>query len=114
MFLLSYLENPCRAQMLSHVQLFVTPWTVAHQASLSRGFSQQEYWSGVPFPPPGHLPDPGIEPTSLTSPELAGRFFSTISASKSCVFAVLSILEDSPLVFYPLRLEILEPWLHSL
>ena len=74
MFLLSYLENPFRAQMLSHVQLFVTPWTVAHQASLSRGFSQQEYWSGVPFPSPGDLPDPRTEPTS---PALAGRFFTT-------------------------------------
>ena len=45
----------------SHVQLFVTPWTVAHQAPLSMGFSRQEYWSGLPFPPPGDLPHPGIE-----------------------------------------------------
>ena len=49
----------------SRVQLFVTPWTVAHQAPLSMGFSRQEYWSGVPFPSPGDLPDPGIEPVSL-------------------------------------------------
>ena len=51
--------------MLSHfscVWLFVTLWTVAHQASLSMGFSKQEYWSGLPCPPPGDLPDPGIEP----------------------------------------------------
>ena len=41
---------------------FVTPWTVAHQAPLSAGFSVQEYWSGLPFPPPGGLPGPGIEP----------------------------------------------------
>ena len=46
------------------VQLFVTPWTVAHQASLSMKFSRQEYWSGLPFPSPGDLPDPGIEPRS--------------------------------------------------
>ena len=47
--------------MLSHVQLFVTPWTVAHQAPLPIGFIRQEYWSGLPFPSPGHLPDPGIK-----------------------------------------------------
>ena len=46
------------------VQLFVTPWTVACQAPLSKGFFRQEYWSGLPFPSPGDLPDPGIEPTS--------------------------------------------------
>ena len=48
----------------SHVWLFVTPWTVAHQGPLSVGFSRQEYWSGLPFPSPGDLPDPGIEPES--------------------------------------------------
>ena len=47
---------------LSHVQLFVTPWTVAYQAPPSMGLSKQEYWSGLPFPSPGDLPDPGIEP----------------------------------------------------
>ena len=46
---------------LSRVQLFATPWTVAHQAPPSMGFSRQEYWSGLPFPSPGELPDPGIE-----------------------------------------------------
>ena len=49
---------------LSHVRLFATPWAVAHQASPSMGFSRQEYWSGLPFPSPGDLPDPGIEPGS--------------------------------------------------
>ena len=63
--------------MLSSVQLFATPWTVAHQAPLSLGFSRQEYWSGLPFPPPGDLPDPGIEPQYLTSLTLAGKFFTT-------------------------------------
>ena len=52
--------------MLSHVQLFATPWTVAHQAPLSMAFSRQEYWSGLPFPSPGDLPDPGIKLASLT------------------------------------------------
>ena len=51
-------------KLLSHVQLFVTPWTVAYQAPLSMGFSKQEYWSGLPFPSPEDLPDPGIEPRS--------------------------------------------------
>ena len=49
---------------LSHVQLFATPWTVAYQAPPSMGFSRQEYWSGLPFPSPGDLPDPGMEPWS--------------------------------------------------
>ena len=61
-------------QLLSHVQLFSTPWTVAHQAPQSMEFPRQEYWSGLPFPSPRDLPDPGIEPSSLTSPVLAGGF----------------------------------------
>ena len=62
------------AQLLSGVRLLVTPWTVAHQAPLSVGFSRQEHWSGWPFPPPGDLLEPGIK---LTSPALAGGFFTT-------------------------------------
>ena len=50
--------------LLSRVQLFVTPWTVARQAPLSMGFPRQEYWNGLQFPPPGDLPDPGIETVS--------------------------------------------------
>ena len=50
---------------LSHVRLFATPWTVAYQASTSMDFSKQEYWNGLPFPSPGDLPDPAIEPGSL-------------------------------------------------
>ena len=61
-------------QSLSCVQLFMTPWIVACQAPLSMGFSRQEYWSGLPFPSPGDLPHPGIQPTS---PALAGKFFTT-------------------------------------
>ena len=59
---------------LSRVRLFATPWAVARQALLSMGFPRQEYWSGLPFHPPGDVPDPGTEPTS---PALAGRFFTT-------------------------------------
>ena len=53
-----------KVKLLSCVQLFATLWTVAYQASLSTGFSRQEYWSGLPFPSPRDLPDPGIEPRS--------------------------------------------------
>ena len=60
--------------MLSQVQLFETPWTVAHQVPLSREFSREEYWSGLPFPTPGNLPYLGIELASLASPALAGGF----------------------------------------
>ena len=56
--------------MLSRVRLCATPWTVAHQAPLSMGFSRQKYWSGLLFPPPGDLPDPEIEPVSPVSPAL--------------------------------------------
>jgi len=63
--------------VLGWVQLFATPWTVARQAPLSVGFPRQEYWSGLPFPPPGDLPYPGIESKSPASPALAGGFFTT-------------------------------------
>ena len=61
----------------SHVQLFAILWTIARQAPLSMGFSRQEYWTGLPCPPPGDLPDPGIKLTSLRSPALSGGFFTT-------------------------------------
>ena len=63
-----------KVNSLSRVRLFAAPWTVAYQAPSSMGFSRQEYWRGVPFPSPGDLPDPGIEPAS---PALAGRFFTS-------------------------------------
>ena len=56
--------NFCKEKLLSRVWLFVTPWTVAYQAPPSMGFPKQEYWSGLPFPSPGDLPNPGIEPRS--------------------------------------------------
>ena len=70
---------PCAclcAQVVSPVRLCATPWTVAHQAPLSTDFPRQEYWGGLPFPPPGDLPDPGIKPASPVSPALAGGFLS--------------------------------------
>ena len=62
-----FLISQWKCWSLSRVRLFATPWTVAHQALLSMGLSRQEYWSGLPFPSPGELPDPGIKPVS---PEL--------------------------------------------
>ena len=59
-----FTEVKLKVTSLSHVRLFATPLTVAHQAPPSMGFSRQENWSGLPFPPPGDLPDPGIEPGS--------------------------------------------------
>ena len=66
---------------LSYVELFVTPWTVACQATLSMGFSRQEYWSGMPFPTSGDLPDPGIQPMS---PALAAAAKSHQSCPTLC------------------------------
>ena len=67
----------CMLSCFSCVRPFVTLWSVACQVLLSMGFSRQEHWSGLPCPPPGDLPDPGMEPVSLTSPALAGEFFTT-------------------------------------
>ena len=66
----------CMLSHFRHVRLFATPWTVAHPATLFMGFSRQEYWSGLPCPPPGDLPNPGTEPLFQTS-ALAGGFFTT-------------------------------------
>ena len=60
----------CLVARFNRVRLFLTPWTIAHQTPLSTGFSRQEYWSGLPCPPPGDLPDPGIKPASPVSPAL--------------------------------------------
>ena len=68
---------PCMISRFICVPLFVIPWIVARQVPLSKGFSRQEYWSGLPFPSSGDLPDARIEPMSLASPALAGRFFTT-------------------------------------
>ena len=71
----------CCAKLLQLCPFFVIPWTVARKAPLSMGFSRQGYWSGLPFPPPGDLPDPRIKPASLKSPTLADRFFITRTKS---------------------------------
>ena len=74
---------------LSHQVLsdtFVTPWTVVHQAPLSMGFLRRDYWSGLPFPSPWNLPNPGIKPTS---PALAGRFFTTERLGSPCLKPII-------------------------
>ena len=70
-------HSDVKASMNLSVWLSASPWTVAHQAPLSMGFSRQEYWSGLPFPPPGDLPHPGIKLASPEVPALAGKFFTT-------------------------------------
>ena len=70
------------AWMLSHVQFFEIPWTVAHQSPLSMGFSKEEYWSGLPFPTRGSVPDSGTKPVSPVSPALAGGSLTTLSPRK--------------------------------
>ena len=85
-----------RAQLLSHIQLFVTPCTVACRAPLSMGFSKREYWGGLPFPTPGDLPDPGMEPVS---PALAGEFFPSEAPGKpawlTCLLSPSLLLRSS-------------------
>ena len=98
----------CVLSCFGHVRLFVTPWTVARQASLSMGFSKQEYWSGLPSPPPRDLPHPGIKPASLMSPALAGRFF-TLSitwealSSYACVSISHSVVSNIPTTIYKIK-----------
>ena len=68
----------------SCLTLFVISWTVVHQASLSMGFSRQEYWSGLPFPSPGDFPEPGIKPGSPVSPALQADSLPSESPGKPC------------------------------
>ena len=72
-----------RAQSHSRVRLFATPWTEVCQVPMSMEFSKQGYWNGLPVPPLRDLPNPGIEPKSLGSPELAGEFFTTTTTWKA-------------------------------
>ena len=86
----------CVLRRFTRVQLFVTPWTTAHQTPLAMEFSRQEYWNGLPFPFSGDFPNPGMEPESLLSPAAAGGFFTT-SATYGSSFKV--VLDTSPSVF---------------
>ena len=78
-----------KVKSFSHVQLFATPWTVAYQALPSMGFSRQEYWSGLPFPSPGDLPNPGIE---LGSPTLQADALTSEPPGKPLCKPVLLLL----------------------
>ena len=95
----------CMQSHFSRVRLFVTLWTVACQVPLSMGFSRQEYWRGLPCPPSGDLPDPGIEPVSLVSPALAAGFFhirATLEAQKVVVqFSSVQLLSRVLLFMTP-------------
>ena len=98
--IISYLNLYCCCPVLNCVHLFLTPWTVAHQASLSMGFPKLKYWRVLPFPPPSDLPDPGVKPVTPMLPELAGRFFTIEPTGK-----VNSVVFTSPegalqVVFY--------------
>ena len=85
-------------ESLSCVWFFATPWTVTRQAPLSLGFPRQEYWSGLPCPSPGDLPDPGTEPAPLLSPELAGGLFTAWEAPGPAWAArVIAVLPVTPL-----------------
>ena len=76
-FLLQCMKVKSESEVTQSCPTLRDPMDCSPQASLSMGFSRQEYWSGLPFPFPGDLPDPGIDPTSPASPVLAGRFFTT-------------------------------------
>ena len=88
---LSFSMAVCLLSHFSCVRPFATPWTVARPAPLSMGFSRQEYWSGLPFPPSGDLSDPGIEPVSPVSPAFAGGFFTTELPGKPLLIVILCL-----------------------
>ena len=83
-------QSWCVLSCFSCVQLFATPWTAVCQPPLSVGFSRQEYWSGLPCPSPGHLPNPGIKPESSAAPALVGGFFTISPTCESLVMESVS------------------------
>ena len=85
----------CVLSHFSHVQLFSTLWTASHQAPLFMGFSRQDYWSVLPGPAPGDLSNSGIEPASLKSPALAGRFFTTSTTCEAPHTRYLILFNES-------------------
>ena len=102
--------NHVRAHVLSHVALFVTPWTVSRQAPLSMAFSRQEYWRIVACLSPGDLPDPGIEPMSHMSPALAGRFFTTSATFYLGKVKESEVTQSCPTLCNPMETRLLCPW----
>ena len=103
---ISYLVLFCCLVNKSYPTLLWSPWTVAYQAPLSMGFPRPEYWNGLPFPPPGDLPDPKMELTSPVTPELAGGFFTTEPTGKpSLCFSqsVSSVTQSCPTLCDPMN-----------
>ena len=94
------LSHQCVLSRFSHIRLFATVWTAARQVLLSVEFSRQEYWSGLLCPPPGDLPDPGIEPTSLMSPALAGGFFTLVPLKKPLSHQGSPLMLPTPSVLF--------------
>ena len=94
----------CVLRCFSHVQLFATPWTVARQAPLSVGFSRQEYWSGLPWPPTGDLPDSGIKPVSPASSALPGGSLTLMPPGKHTFTATSRLVRWTSLAVQWLRL----------
>ena len=93
--LFAFALNTCVLSCFNHVWLFATLWTVAHRAPLSMGFSRQEYWSGLSWPPPEDLPNPGVEPTSPVFPASAGSSLPLAPPGNSLVFVL-----ESPFPWY--------------
>ena len=89
-FLLQCMKVKSEREVNQSCPTLATPWTAAHQAPPSMGFPRQEYWSRLPFPTPGDLPNPGIEPTVLTFPALAGRLFTTTVTWEALLLLLLS------------------------
>ena len=100
-----YLNYPCTgaSKSLQSCLTLCDPWTVAHQAPPSMGFSRQEYWSVLPFPSPGDLPNPGIKPASPTSLALAGRFFTTGATRKVLYRNVYYIIKSCHMLALMMR-----------
>jgi len=107
-------------QSLIYVRLFVTPYTIACQVPLSMGFSPQDCWSGLPFPPPGGLPDPGVRPVSLAFPALARGFFTPEplgsmtnldSLLKSRGITLLAIVHIVKVAVFPVVVYRCESWI---
>ena len=93
----------CTHCHFSHLRLFATPWTIAGLAPLSMEFSRPEYWNGLPCPPPGDLPNSGIEPRSHTRPALAGRFFTTSATWEAPTHCIDVQTEDQSWQWLPVR-----------
>ena len=94
-YLRNVIQPAClHAKLLQLYLTFCTLWTITHQAPLSMGFPRQEYWSGLPFPSPGNLSDPGIESASVMSPTMAGRFFTTSTTWEAPIQPTYMLMYD--------------------